>query len=438
MGTVKRRKLPFEGSLEARVDYVYTNDKDSTRNRTYHPYARDSNESLRPYLSGSQFTESESHPGWTSLQKGRYTGDLGGPFFTTKTYFTCPNGLSKILTGTIRYGNFNEEQQVWDFQGPIFAVHPSTTGFPLDESASDEDLDELGTTAIARCSPSNPTADLSVALGEVLKEGIPSLVGGTLQQLKSLSGQERRQALGKEYLNVEFGWKPFINDLVRTATSIVQANDILEQYERDSGRLVRRSYDFPVQESDRVIATLGNVSPYLHPSVGEYYDNAHIGEGTVIVIQKITRRQWFRGAFSYYVPPPDTMRHDIARQVIQARKLLGISLTPDTLWNLAPWSWAVDWFFNVGDVLSNWTDWAIDNQVLMYGYMMDHTIVTNTYTFTGPTGLKPAAQRPSDLVFTRESKKRRKATPYGFGLTFDSLSDRQKTIIAALGISRSK
>jgi len=127
----------------------------------------------------------------------------------------------------------------------------------------------------------------------------------------------------------------------------------------------------------------------------------------------------------------------MARAVIQARKVLGISLTPDTLWNLAPWSWFLDWFSDTGDLLSNWTDWAIDNQVMLYGYIMEHSLNEYTYKFVGSTGLTGNA-RPYDITMVTETKLRRQASPYGFGIQWTDLSARQKAILAALGISRSR
>lgn len=120
-----------------------------------------------------------------------------------------------------------------------------------------------------------------------------------------------------------------------------------------------------------------------------------------------------------------------------SKKLLGISLTPDTVWNLAPWTWAVDWFSNAGDVVSNVTDWAVDGLVLRYGYIMEHSLVRDTYTFVGPTTFQSESQRPQALIFSSERKLRRKATPFGFGLNWDGLSPRQLAIAAALGLSRS-
>jgi hypothetical protein len=71
-----------------------------------------------------------------------------------------------------------------------------------------------------------------------------------------------------------------------------------------------------------------------------------------------------------------------------------------------------------------------------YGYLMEHSIVRDTYFWDGPTTLKADRIVPSPITLVSETKLRRKANPYGFGLTWDELSSRQQSILAALGITR--
>jgi len=124
-----------------------------------------------------------------------------------------------------------------------------------------------------------------------------------------------------------------------------------------------------------------------------------------------------------------------------ARKLLGADVDPEVLWDLAPWSWAVDWFSSVGDVIHNLSAYSSDGLVLRYGYIMEHSIVRDTYTYSGDLGLIPRCNftgRPADLVVTSEKKLRRRSSPFGFGLAMSELTTRQKAILAALGLSRVK
>jgi hypothetical protein len=253
-----------------------------------------------------------------------------------------------------------------------------------------------------------------------------------------MTGHQRRKAIGDEYLNYQFGYVPFANDIAKGANAVIDSDSTWRQYARDSGRVVRRGYDFPVEETNVGTVVDTFVSPWTNPSSSAFLDFGSLNKGRILRLETTKRRRWFRGAFTYYVPPPHSgFRNEIARQVIQARKCLGISLTPDVVWNLAPWSWLIDWRFNIGDLLSNWTDWAIDNQVLVYGYMMEHTVRSYTYSFDGPTGLIGfGSNRPSLITLTVESKVRRRATPYGFGFDMGGLTARQLAILTALGITR--
>jgi len=397
----------------------------------------DSTPSLWTPLDGIQITESESHPGWNSSFKKNFGGDRGGPFSSIRK---VPSLVGVEVTGVKGFEPYSVSDGgggAWSrYSGPILPTAPYNMSYADYSITSNDDLEELGTTAIARCAPTNPTSDASTFLGELIHEGIPRVTMSILKDMRLMSNRERRRAIGDQYLNYEFGWKPFVNDIRSIAGSVVHSHSVMKQYERDSGKLVRRRYDFPKQESVTSTVVSNPATVFTRPSVSTIYNRFSPG-GQVIRTDHTVRRQWFSGAFSYYIPTGTSARDGMARAVIGAKKTLGISLTPDSIWKLTPWSWAVDWFSNAGDVLKNLDAWIIDNQVLMYGYMMEHCTITRTYTFVGDTGLKDSSKRPPSVSLVSESKVRIKATPYGFGFQWNGLSSFQKTIIAALGLSRS-
>lgn len=122
----------------------------------------------------------------------------------------------------------------------------------------------------------------------------------------------------------------------------------------------------------------------------------------------------------------------------EANKLLGTRLTPEVLWNLAPWSWAADWITNTGDVLHNISMFAQDGLVLRYGYVMEETIIERTWTLHG-VGFKSSPGPYNFSSTLREIHKvRRKATPFGFGVSEEAFTPRQYSILAALGMSRGR
>ena len=114
--------------------------------------------------------------------------------------------------------------------------------------------------------------------------------------------------------------------------------------------------------------------------------------------------------------------------------MYGLTLTPEVVWNIIPWSWLIDWFTNVGDVIANVDNGIAENLVAKYAYIMGETRYewVATSTFNCITGGTHAMSHVSNL----ERKKRGAAEPFGFGMTKDLLSKRQVSILGALGLSR--
>jgi hypothetical protein len=248
--------------------------------------------------------------------------------------------------------------------------------------------------------------------------------------------------LGNEFLNYEFGWLPFISDIRKTATAINRVNSVLAQFERDSGRNVRRSYHFPTTKSKTTSIYKTGALPYCGPTQLGWVAGSFPGGGTIIKTSETSRSTWFSGAFTYHLPSGYDSRNALDRAGLAAKLVFGAELTPQTLWEMAPWSWAIDWVTNAGDVLKNLSAWSNYGQVLRYGYVMETTIAKDTYsylpapTYVG-TGNRPVKRMEvADMVCYSVTKSRRKANPFGFGITWDGLSPLQAAIAAALGITR--
>nr|QDH86460.1 MAG: hypothetical protein H2Rhizo31384_000005 [Leviviridae sp.] len=432
ISTTRTRAVPYPGPVRGQLDYgIWTS---TTPKR--HTYSTSNLSQAFAPLNGSQTTTSENHPAWKSRKKNSFKGDLGGPFYTSKRYVETSSSTTLLSYET--YNRFQDLGSFAKYEGPFLPMSPDSYQWPSRVESSSKDLDELGTVAIARCSPASPAANMATFLGELYQEGLPHLIGSGLHALRSMTHRERRRAIGGEYLNYQFGWLPFVSDVRKIAHSIAHAHQVLGQFERGAGKLVRRRYEFPLSKSVTTSTVRQNVSPWLSPSGGGLSgDGSQINKGTVFLTTTVTKKQWFSGGFTYWFPMGSDLRSSLARYAIEARKLLGLSLTPDSIWSVSPWSWAVDWFSDTNEFLTNWSNWAIDGQALAYGYVMEHSIARNTYTFSGPTGYYPSFVRPFDVSLVIETKQRRQATPFGFGLDWNGFSSVQTAIIAALGLSRS-
>jgi len=382
-------------------------------------------------FSGSQVTGSEGHP-FRNRPKG--IANVGGPFDSQKTYIDCditPSAMSYSYWIVQQGPGGVNVQQNRSYSGPLLAIGPSSGSampYPPSNRSSDAELNALGATAIARCKPDNSIASTGTALGEILHGGLHHHEGSASWKDKTSAAQKA----GSEYLAAQFGWLPLVNDIREFASAVRRFNAVLKQYERDAGRLVRRRYEFPsiTSKSETVVP---GAPPWFLGSAG----NCISTYGTRTLSRTITKRRWFSGAFTYHLPTGYDSRSKVDRYSLFADRI-GLKLSPQLLWELAPWSWAVDWFSNAGDVISNVDSFTIDGNVLAYGYIMEHTIVRDVYTYQGGTQSNGSSLPVRPVTLVTETKVRRGANPYGFGVTWDGLSPFQISILTALGLQKSR
>jgi hypothetical protein len=106
----------------------------------------------------------------------------------------------------------------------------------------------------------------------------------------------------------------------------------------------------------------------------------------------------------------------------------------------------LDWFVNVGDVLQNVRLRADNHVVCEYAYIMcretyDYSapgyIDVHRGTYVSPGVFSGGKMRLSGQTTTKYTfLQREAANPFGFGVTYASLSAYQLSILAALGLSR--
>lgn len=286
------------------------------------------------------------------------------------------------------------------------------------------DLIGLGSTAISRTLPTRTNASLAVTLAELRKEGLPRLIG-----LQSLTGREGPvKNLAGEYLNYEFGWKPLIKDVEKLLVSVRDSRKILEQYNRGSGRTIRRRYHFP--DKKETFVWRREVTP-PYPAASNEYNGA--GNGTLTLSGTFTTKAWFSGAYRYLIPVDDSLLGKLKEWEREANLLLGTRITPEVIWNATSWTWLIDWMVNVGDIVTNLSYLGQEGLVLQYGYIMRHAqLEADVHSTSVPRG----SNRQLSCKLVIDQKARIAATPYGFGLNPESFTSKQWSILAALGITK--
>jgi len=238
--------------------------------------------------------------------------------------------------------------------------------------------------------------------------------------------------VGDEHLNMEFGLKPAFQDLNKFFYAVWAAEQAMTQLERDSGKPVRRRYVFPSKVETSVSTFPTSDYPLIGLQDSRYY-NAPSG-WSIVMNRETTVNRWFSGAYTYHIDSGYDSRKTMSRFGLLAKNVFGLNITPDVLWQLAPWSWAIDWFSNTGDVIQNVSQRATDGLIMRYGYLMEHTITKDTYS--RPVSPFKNGSLTGSVTLVSESKVRRRANPFGFGVSWEGLSPTQLSIAAALGLSR--
>lgn len=313
-------------------------------------------------------------------------------------------------------------------------------------------LNNQGTAFIKRARPGNPSVGLFQFVGELSR--IP-----TLPRLRHL-GLKSFRDLGENYLNYEFGWKPFVKDLVDMYSTQRKLEKTLQKLRDNNGLVVRRrekrktSTVMNVQCEGSLSAPFGHLGDtakggnsllegyYVGGPTGCADLDLYLFTGQCDYNYSVydTFTTWNCGNFGYYVP-------DIGSSQWTERAksaLFGVNPTPNQLWELLPWSWLIDWFSNVGDILSNLSKNAVDNETWTNCFTMrevihSHVVRVSTHwdTFEGTNSFfVPGGSASVEYLRKEILRMRRQASPYGFGLSWPDFSVRQVLILAALGITR--
>lgn len=412
-------------------------------------------------LSGTQVTESKGNrwpPPKGDLQ------DYGSEFFTRKTELvntTLPYSVLNLKKTTgpqiaVKTGSLIANVLVVHDDPSVWSVptYPLKVNFPSDLSSSREQLVEKGTRAIAACAPSNQITQVASFLGELFQD-VPAIPGVHLWESRLRVAEGLTKGLANEFLNLGFGVLPTISDMKDFLKASHEWDKALDQFIRDAGRVVRREFHFPIEKSvsEDVLPNVISPAGMMRFKSGQQYsidDFADTWPGALPGYETIRKRTiereiWFNGAFTYHLPDGYDYHSKSDRRRLIA-KLLGAEPDLNTIWQLAPWSWAVDWISNASSVVKNVQNYITYGSIMRYGYVMETTTVTDVYSagkIVAPVAsfyvgefLSPYLPRVHSITLRTTTKKRVQANPFGFGFSWEGLSSFQQAILAALGITR--
>jgi len=171
-----------------------------------------------------------------------------------------------------------------------------------------------------------PTLESGFSLGNFVYE---------LGEIKSLlrwwsRGKSYLRNLGDAYLNYSFGLRPFLMDLKNLATGLFTVRDRLIALKAGAGKLNVRRYS---EEDGNLTSSV--ITPHTANDVKRDWTVNHV---------KYTATM----TYTYQYPDIDSDLEGLYALL----DAIGLNLNPQIIWDAIPYSFVVDWFFNVGDFLA--------------------------------------------------------------------------------------
>lgn len=391
------------------------------------------------------------------------TGDNGHEFSLDKTELFQSNVTATELDSHYGYVPQTGKNSLWQtrFWNHPVVFDPEVFNF----RSTDAELRKMGTDFIRFTNPLKPKADLLVSIAELLREGFPRMISRELLDPSKFRGRKLRlKALGGEYLNVVFGYKPIISDVIKVYDTLQKIDEIVEQWIRDDKKSIlrHRSVSLP-----RKVVNLDEdgsggqkiQTAFFPPRAGinepyyryEWTNNpswysSFSRRGQVVYEENIT----FSAQFSYDLSKLRLLSAfgddgPLTESNAALREYLGlhaVGLAPTdfswvTLWNLVPFSWLVDWFVNIGELFDNYRAEQSAQLQMGWAYVSTHaTRKVHCTTYVKGVGDGMTIRQTVDA--RQKSIRRLKATPFGFDVSFDGLTANQSAILGALALSFSK
>lgn len=267
-----------------------------------------------------------------------------------------------------------------------------------------------------------------VGIAQFIAE-LKDIKGMVLDFRKYVDFVRNMRRIGKNYLAIQFGWRPFLHDLWDWYQSIRKIDQRIAKLRKLNGQWHRRGGTlFRDEDTTSKTGTDNIITP----------GNWLTAKGWTVDTTTSTRC-WFKGSFRYYIPGLDDPKWGRLRA---HQEIWDLYITPELLWELFPWSWLADWFSNVGPIISNLSSQLLDNVAARYAYVMLQTTKDVIWRCDAINRYTSEYNKPKtnpvhcEAHFKLEQKTRAEASPFGFNLTWEGLSPYQMSILTALGISR--
>lgn len=330
--------------------------------------------------------------------------------------------------------------------GPKYYTGNFITSVPSDFAYLKPDITGWGAKGFSRALPVKPSMNLVTFIIEL--RDVPDMLKSThewFSQFEKKKWTNRSASFwGDQYLNLEFGWLPFIQDLKSILNLMSQIERTRQFIKRNNRQRVHRKVQLLSTHTYDTTQVDSAMSTTLAPAniFGLPYDPA--GKGSVVTTTEFRRDIWFEGMFRFHIPEDRLWG---SNQWVLNLELMGLLPDLNQIWKATPWTWMIDWFTSAGSIMTNVSLMAEYAQVAEYAYVMCHDYIRVSKVGAHRVASGTQSKSTDPIIYatqyatstrTRETLQRQVASPYGFGLTWDGFNPYQLGILAALGLSRSK
>ena len=159
---------------------------------------------------------------------------------------------------------------------------------------------------------------------------------------------KKRESLARNlaglHLNYKFGWKPTIGDIKAAISGVVAVKEKLEAFQAAVGKILQAHTT--IEKSSNTVS-----GSYRIP-------------GSALVSYKATVKRECVG-FIAYKPQPLPALNSLHKSILSFLDVLGFELNPRIIWDALPFTFVVDWFFGVGNVLGRFKIDALELPILL-------------------------------------------------------------------------
>lgn len=382
-------------------------------------------------------------PSTASYWSGSSWIDLVNPLPRFSKAFTSPGVRSSV--------DMTSHSQINGVSLGAFGA--GTAGYGL----SDLQSTSTASSMLHSMNPLKKKASWAQAIVEIARGDVPHILGRLqsaftlITRMKADGIKDAADAIGSAYLNNVFGWTPILQDInkaIEILSGIEQALYVSDDTRREREWVIReQGVSFTGRSSFMVGSPFhGSSGPVSNrygtvqqsPSWGGNWSFATGPSAYELTSERITMRT---SARFHTGLRPSAANNGMWDKGQELNKLMGTNFTIDLLWELTPWSWLIDWFFNIGSVLENLSSLGLTNTLLNYAYSTTrrearHLVVVNPQSVTSGTSIR--VHSGASYTYVVDQKVRRVASPFGFGVSISALTQSQLAILVALGLARSR